>query len=361
MWILWLVIQGQFFIEDTEIFQMLNPSKVAVHASGEVYVLNFSEARIQHYDRDGQLKQIIGRKGKGPGEFTFPSQFTMFDDRLYVFDLLEGHLTMFDLDGHYQHRLAVEEGDVEMVKVRGGWIVATWGLITTNGPAEVYWTDDRLEHKKVLVRFENAGYSSGKWTLTDGNQTVGYYSRIDTKPLLIASPDGNRAYLADNRAFKIHVIDTDTRRVSHVITRQHRAIPFDEEWGMEGADEARRRFRSQVPNIRFEINRPEYFPAIRSMIFDPQGRLVVNRWRGRPDRNAHAIVIDDQGHQLPDKWSWQALQRLLGVVGDTAYVSVFEEGIEEAAIAKVALHDLEDFVEAHPIYSTETSHRIAME
>jgi len=108
-------------ISDTEILQVMRPDEIFVRPDGQVYLLNFSEARIQHYDADGKLVRNIGRKGRGPGEFTFPSYVSLTGDRLYVWDELTNLISEFDLEGQFLRQVRVPARGITLHRTTGGW------------------------------------------------------------------------------------------------------------------------------------------------------------------------------------------------------------------------------------------------
>ena len=53
------------------------------------------------YSKDFRLLNSFGKKGKGPGEFMFATDFRIMNDTLYISDLANGRIQMFDINGHY--------------------------------------------------------------------------------------------------------------------------------------------------------------------------------------------------------------------------------------------------------------------
>jgi hypothetical protein len=64
---------------------------IEIGATGDFLIPDLSEGNVKHYARDGHLIRVIGRKGKGPGEFMTPF-FARFlrGDSLLVADLAYG-------------------------------------------------------------------------------------------------------------------------------------------------------------------------------------------------------------------------------------------------------------------------------
>jgi hypothetical protein len=49
------------------------PSAIAVDRTGDLYVLDTGNHRVQKFGPDGQYLATLGRRGQGPGEFYFPA------------------------------------------------------------------------------------------------------------------------------------------------------------------------------------------------------------------------------------------------------------------------------------------------
>lgn len=70
-----------------------------VHDSGRITVLDSQRNKLSVFDRDGELLQILGRAGDGPGELRHPRAITFASDgSLYVFGAL-GRVTVFAPEG----------------------------------------------------------------------------------------------------------------------------------------------------------------------------------------------------------------------------------------------------------------------
>ncbi len=70
-----------------------------VHSSGRVAVLDSQKSKLSVFNRDGELLQILGRAGDGPGELRHPRAITFTSDgSLYVFGAL-GRVTVFAPEG----------------------------------------------------------------------------------------------------------------------------------------------------------------------------------------------------------------------------------------------------------------------
>lgn len=68
-----------------------------VSASGDFLVSDASRGMVQVFNRNGELVRMIGRKGRGPGELTFPASLALIGDTLLaVLDFAASRIAFFD-------------------------------------------------------------------------------------------------------------------------------------------------------------------------------------------------------------------------------------------------------------------------
>ncbi len=349
-----------YHIKDTNIFQALDKKETYVAPSGEVYLLNFEEARIQRYGVDGKLKQSIGRKGKGPGEFTFPAFFSVADGKISIFDILSTQVSVFDMEGKFLGRFEMPARNMTMVRGSKGWIF--WkapDFQNAGGPSALEWADPMMKNNRILQKIPATGRGMGTWFWTDNGKSTASYSPLSTEPQLTVSPDGSRIYYADRLAFKIAIYDGTTGKLRHTLTRDEKPIPFDKDWADEQYETSTEDMRKSNPGVKVQKIFPEFFPSIRELTFDPDGQLVVDRWRGRPGNNHHLVSYDAAGKEVPTKYSYEALRRYVGQAKGMAYVIMFETD-EEAGLCKVPLKELEAFVKKYPVTDWGRSRSISI-
>lgn len=336
-------------IADTEILQVMRTDEVFVRPDGQVYILNFSDARIQHYDAGGKLVRNIGRKGKGPGEFTFPSYVNLTGDRLYVWDELTNLISEFDLDGQFLRQVRVPSRGISLFRTTGGWFYFLRNQDNLEGSASVLsWTADDFKTKTELAPIGNSGQTEGVAIVTDGTTTKAVFSPLTVAPVGLVSPDGSRFYFADAATFHIDVYDGATGQKLYAIVKNEPRLPFDEDWADIGYREAVTDVHRQQPGLTITKLYPEYFPAIRGLAFDPEGNLVVDRWRGKPDDHHDPIAFNAKGEEVPLTYDWLVMRRLAGVASGQAYITILDED-SDAALAKVPLAEANRFVKEHPV------------
>jgi DNA-binding beta-propeller fold protein YncE len=83
------------------------PTSIAIAPNGDIFVAeghspDYGNSRIMKFSSDGKLIKIIGKKGRGPGEFMGPHHLT-FDSRgrLFVSDRGNNRIQILDQDGKF--------------------------------------------------------------------------------------------------------------------------------------------------------------------------------------------------------------------------------------------------------------------
>ncbi len=75
----------------------------AIDSTGAIYVIDKAYKQVKKFDGTGYLVQSIGAPGKGPGMFDLPWSLTCdAKDNLYVLDLAQSRVNIFDREGIFQ-------------------------------------------------------------------------------------------------------------------------------------------------------------------------------------------------------------------------------------------------------------------
>ena len=76
------------------------PTGLVRDAAGKrIYVVDTVAHDIKVFDDDGELLDVIGHRGTGPGEFNAPTHIALSDNRLYVTDTLNARIQVLEPDG----------------------------------------------------------------------------------------------------------------------------------------------------------------------------------------------------------------------------------------------------------------------
>ncbi|MBL8333706.1 MAG: 6-bladed beta-propeller [Rubrivivax sp.] len=79
-------------------------------AQGLVYVADTYAHDVKVFADDGRLVHVIGRRGRGDGEFNFPTHLAFAQGELYVTDTLNHRIQVFGADGRVLSRKFGEQG-----------------------------------------------------------------------------------------------------------------------------------------------------------------------------------------------------------------------------------------------------------
>ncbi|MDX1590638.1 MAG: 6-bladed beta-propeller [Balneolaceae bacterium] len=87
---------------DTDTVFISSISGIAVDNNGNLFLADRSEATVHAYTPEGEYKFSVGRSGEGPGEFNAAYQPRMHNGELYVLDINQQRMSIFDpSDGTY--------------------------------------------------------------------------------------------------------------------------------------------------------------------------------------------------------------------------------------------------------------------
>ena len=139
--------------------QFRGPRDARVDASGEVYVSDANNYRIQVFSADGKFKRSFGEKGSGPGQLlrAHGLEFSPDGRRLYVVDVDNNRVTVFDpATGKFLFDFGKKgERTGEFHEAHGLGVAPNGDVIVSNywGPVQRFTADG-----KFLFEFAPAGF-----------------------------------------------------------------------------------------------------------------------------------------------------------------------------------------------------------
>lgn len=78
------------------------PTGIARDAkTGRIYVSDTHAHNIKVFDDEGKLREVIGQRGEGIGEFNFPTFLAFANNKLYVTDTLNSRIQVLTPEGKY--------------------------------------------------------------------------------------------------------------------------------------------------------------------------------------------------------------------------------------------------------------------
>lgn len=341
--------QTQLVFGDTGVFEPLRRSEVALAANGDVYILNFDESVILHYDPTGKKLGKFGGKGQGPGEFVHPNQVFVDDSRVYVQDLGRDVMHFFDRAGKFEKTLSLPAQGLELAKIKGGWIhIDSLGMSGDTDPIQVTWVDEGFQNPKKILTLPRGPARGLRIEVNGANQRpVAKYNPVADGPSLIGSGDGRVAWVKGGGSASIHVIDASKLAVVHEIKPGAKALPFNQEYGQQRFEEISSDLKKRHSPVVLEADFPKTFPIVRELAGDGNGHLLVRCWTGRPEKDENYLMFDGTGKEMSLPCKAQYLPRLMAIRGKYAWLSASPEE-DDAYLVRVPLDQLEKAVTAHP-------------
>jgi YYY domain-containing protein len=134
--------------------ELYGPRGVAVARDGKVWVTDTGNHRIVAYDRELAGKQVFGKIGSGPGNFSSPVGIAAGPSgSIYVADSGNRRIQVLDENGGFLRELPVR-----------GWAGSIEPHLEVDSDETVYATDPA---GGAVIAFDPAGAEKGRWTADD--------------------------------------------------------------------------------------------------------------------------------------------------------------------------------------------------
>ncbi len=247
-------------------------SGIAVDREEKIYVLDYTEAQVKVFDKNGRYLQTIGKKGQGPGEMASPFSISITSkDEIMIQDLNNRKIIYLSLDGKFIKSLSTAELIIvgSQTDSKGNIVAVVSNMYPEKQVIELKKFDKEL-HPLVSYRsFSSPRRSPAfnpfgpdiSWTLTKNDYVVcGFPENYE---LEVYDPEGNL----------IRKIHKDSKPVK---------VSLDE------IEEAKKRLPGPM---RLDI--PKYHSAYRDLTADEEGRIYVRTWEKMEDSNGYYFDIFD--------------------------------------------------------------------
>jgi uncharacterized repeat protein (TIGR01451 family) len=245
------------------------PYGVAVDATGNVYVSDRGNDRIQKFDRQGNFLLKWGTSGSEPGQFHGPMGLTTHPDgRVYVADSQNNRVQVFDSNGTFLFEWGTSgTGDGEFDNPND---------IAIDPMGNVFVVDFR-NHR--IQKFDDNGAFIDAWG------TLGNCSGQFNWPLGIEVGSDGHVYVTDSQNHRIQVFDSDGN--------------FLLSWGSEGSEEGQFNVPYGVTLDREgNVYVSEFFNH-RIQKFSGQGNFIT-MWGGRGYQPGQ---FSSPAHLAMDNWN----------------------------------------------------------
>jgi hypothetical protein len=259
---------------------LFRPQRFIVDQNENIYITDYQDQSIKVFDPKGEYIETIGRKGEGPGEFSFIGYLTFLPDgMLMVMDLEARRISLFDSDRKYieSHHWAERPG---------GLIYATEStcLLTVY----TFEGDKPLEDRKLFVKefdFQGKEISSfGEFKIEEskihsekrGEAIISMviYSPYSPHSIFAADPVRQYLYHCVNDVYEIEIFDKDGNVIRR-FDRPYKLLPFTS----KDAEEFYSRYESRpMEDLKKKIRKMS-MPIVKTIssrvLVDDSGNLWV--------------------------------------------------------------------------------------
>ena len=172
--------------------QFKKPDGIAVDLSGNVYVADNQNNRIHKYDSSGSLLTTWGTVGFGDGEFNSPQGLAVDSTgNVYVADSLNNRIQKFDSSGVFLSKWGSGGGQDGQFRIPGGVAVDTLG--------NVYVADQSNDR---IQKFDSLGGFLTKWG------TEGSGAGQLQQPYGVAVDDTGDVYVVETSNHRVQTFDS---------------------------------------------------------------------------------------------------------------------------------------------------------
>lgn len=129
------------------------PRDVVLDSEGNMYIVDYSNNRIQKLSPGGEYISTIGREGQGPGDLSRPYSIDIdSDDNLYVLDSRNRRIQIFNTKGEVQKVAKLDKFRQNTIRSLPS------GLIALGGRLDMRWAlSDDKELPKLLELVDRKG------------------------------------------------------------------------------------------------------------------------------------------------------------------------------------------------------------
>lgn len=259
---------------DTVLFG--NVIDITVDAKGRLYVLDQLWPCICVFSSTGELADVIGREGAGPGEFNFATGVTIGPgDSVYVFDRGLNRLTAFTpVNYDYAYSIPLRAIDVDVLvptEMLGatprGLLVKYVMFFTSTIEKEGFESVRLLDWQGKVAAGSVAQQPRGQSLPFETERSVIDYALPFGRRPFFAADYGGTLYHGWNETIRIETATWDAEE-QHVIESSHDPVPITEAERdsilARSSENWRDRIREAMPNTKSAYN---------ALLPDDDGRL----------------------------------------------------------------------------------------
>jgi len=278
------------------------PIDITNDEKGNVYVLDYRASDIKKLDKHGEILEIIGRPGRGPGDFHRPSLMTYSKGQLFVYDQGNQRLCGLTSKGEYikSVNFSLMDGSIRKIdSLPHGDIVIE--------REKTYYEDPERPQKCILeiysseLEYKKTVYSQDIWRnrFITTPKTTNIPQPYPSLVYWDISPDG-KIIIGFSNEYKIEIYDPSKGRLysfSHdykpvKVTKDDKERFFS---NLTSVSSEGIKINGAPEYIKKKISFPKYKPAFINILVDPEGNILVTKYRNEGQTHIHFDAFDSKG------------------------------------------------------------------
>ncbi len=267
-------------------FQNLN--YLEVDDEENIYVSDSKAGHILVFDKHGGFVRTIGRRGRGPGEMSWPREIQILsNEELFIFDSGQGKVHVFTLDGNFLRQTATNKIPAFRLPKADSAGNIVVGQLNRGKPfkALLIKVDPQLNlmheiasaitttQPPIIDIFEMRWQTTFVWNVIKNDEII--WGNFDKYEIFVCDPDGN---------------------CIRKIIREHDGIPIDKEDQKKLIDEYFG--NNPVPN-NMTLEFPDRYPPFIYLTCDEEGRIFALSYVTTDDEGTRYLdVFDAEGKYI---------------------------------------------------------------
>lgn len=269
--------------------RLFNPGRVAVDAGGTAYIGDNTDMAIKVFDSQGKYLRAIGRKGEGPGEFTYIGDIVPLPDgRLMVTDFQARRTSLFGPEGQF----------LISYPWKKNFLRVHWATNSSCTLEEGVYTEDVRERwvKTIDLAGEEL-LAFGKFTFPEFKMIrIGegaMSTSVPWSPASVLAGDSSRQWLyhCPGDQYLIEVYDQQGK-LFRKIDRPYEPVPVTAEDINEIKSRIAQRPDSPMAKMYQQMEFPKVKPISNRMIIDSDGNLWVQTSEGKKEGDKEITGYD---------------------------------------------------------------------
>jgi hypothetical protein len=258
---------------------------IAVDGEGRICVVDFSNKRVQVFDKQGLYVRTLGAVGQGPGEYRFPSSVMVEAVGNIVINDSARFLIYYSPEGLFQKRITLKTSLSIPMLGPGGTIMGTAPLSARaeGGPKnKLIQLGPDGEVLRTLAEYPACGVVQ--------NLVIRHWYTCRLSACLRSA---DSLWYGFDQDYAVHVVDQEGRAL-FAFTKAESPVPISAEERTLTKREGIFTWESIGPGDpeKTDLGMPSHRPFWSSFISDDQGRLYVIRFKPITEKDVKTSEVD---------------------------------------------------------------------